>query len=238
MSGGRGGGGGRGRGRAPPTGARLMLQRSAQEAGLDGSNLRSLQDITKPQLFPDYNWHSSGQLLGDAPPESTQAQKRSPSTIYLINKSREMHHRFQTSPHYVRPTQEVDVVRYGKRPRPVEPDVAVLEDMGKKVAQAKYLPPELLQKTGIALLSMKELNASDSLGPSKVLTLEELATQELERRRREAATAEGEDGDGDENSDDAQEQDEEEEEVADYTTNYYESEDESDGGGDGGEATF
>ncbi len=51
---------GRGRGRAPPTGGRLYLMRSAEECGFDSRNLRSLQDITRPQLFPDILLHSSG----------------------------------------------------------------------------------------------------------------------------------------------------------------------------------
>ncbi len=51
---------GRGRGRAPPTGGRLFLMRSAEECGYDVRNLRSLQDITKPELFPPMLLHSSG----------------------------------------------------------------------------------------------------------------------------------------------------------------------------------
>jgi len=51
---------GRGRGRAPPTGGRAFLMRSADECGLDSRNLRSLQDITRPALFPDILLHSSG----------------------------------------------------------------------------------------------------------------------------------------------------------------------------------
>ncbi len=51
---------GRGRGRAPPTGGRLFLMRSAEECGYDARNLRSLQDITRPELFPPMLLHSSG----------------------------------------------------------------------------------------------------------------------------------------------------------------------------------
>ena len=51
---------GRGRGRAPPTGGRLFLMRSAEECGYDARNLRSLQDITRPELFPSMFLHSSG----------------------------------------------------------------------------------------------------------------------------------------------------------------------------------
>lgn len=222
---------GRGRGRAPPTGARLLLQRSAQEAGLDANNLRNLQDITKPKLYPDYEWHSTGHKWDPEEPIEPPAAKRSASTIYLINKTRELHHRFEQSPYYVRPTIEYDVVRYGKRPRPVEPDISVLEHI-PKMADPDFMPPELLQKT-TTQLSMKELMATAG-APAKSLTLEELAAQEL-KRRREAMEA-AEEGNL---SDIEVEEDEEEDEVADYTANYYASDDD-DGGDDGGgdEATF
>jgi hypothetical protein len=223
---------GRGRGRAPPTGARLLLQRSAQEAGLDAGNLRNLQDITKPKLFPDYEWHSTGHKWDADEPVEPPPAKRSASTIYLINKSRELHHRFEQSPYYVRPTIESDVVRYGIRPRPVEPDISVLEHI-PEMADPAYMPPELLQKT-TTQLSMKELMATNEGAPAKALTLEELAAQEL-KRRREAMEAEEEGN----LSDIEVVEEEEEDEVADYTANYYASDDESEGGGGGGdEATF
>lgn len=228
---------GRGRGRAPPTGARLLLQRSAQEAGLDANNLRNLQDITKPKLYPDYEWHSTGHKWdSEEPTIEPPAAKRSASTIYLINKSRELHHRFEQSPYYVRPTIESDVVRYGKRPRPVEPDISVLEHI-PKMADPDYMPPELLQKT-TTQLSMKELMATTAgvAVPAKSLTLEELAAQELQRRR------EVMDDQAEGNLSDIEvEEDEEEDEVADYTANYYASDDDDGGGDEGGggdEATF
>lgn len=236
---GRGRGRGRGRG-APPSGARLLLQRSAQEAGLDAGNLRSLQDITKPQLFPDFEWHSSGHE-GFEPPSTpsalpssqsaSSAKRAAASNIYLINKSREIHHRFQDSPFYVRPSQEVDVVRYNKRPRPLEPDAHLAEHIGK-TADPKYLPEELLpNKVAASTLKISELG-DDGL-PKKAKTLEELAAEE---QRKKAA---GEDAEEQgELSDTLDLEEEDEEEVADYTTNYYASDDESDDGGGGDEAVF
>jgi hypothetical protein len=233
------------------------LQRSAQEAGLDAGNLRNLEDITKPKLFPDYEWHSSGiqghvnttntlssseesSALPAVPVPATSsttppvAAKRSASTIYLINKSRELHHRFQNSPFYVRPTQEVDVVRYGKRPCPMEPDILVLEHSGKTV-DPRYVPEELLQQTGISQLSMKEMMAEDPDAPKRQKTLEEMAAEELQIRRQAAAEAE----EGGDLSDGIEQEDEGEEEDADYAANHYDSDVESDGGGgDGDEATF
>ena len=225
-------------GRAPPSGARLLLQRSAQEAGLDAGNLRSLQDITKPLLFPDFEWHSSGQKGHDPTPSSLQpaqssSKRATAPNIYLINKSREMHHRFQDSPFYVRPSQEVDVVRYNKRPRPLEPDVHVAESIGK-TADPRYLPEELLPDKLVALplaSSHKVGELGEDGTPKRALTLEELAAEE----QRKIAT--GEEGEEGELSDTAEIEEEDEEEVADYTTNYYASDDESDGG-DGDEAVF
>lgn len=224
---------GRGRGRAPPTGARLLLQRSAQEAGLDAGNLRSLQDITKPKLFPDFEWHSSGHVGHDPveasnQPQPISASKRA-SSIYLINKSREFHHRFQNSPFYVRPSQEVDVVRYGKRPRPLDADSHVLEHVGQ-TADKRYLPEELLRSK----ISLNAGEFGEDGISQRPATLEELVAEEIKRRK--ALEGAGPDDQG-EGSDTAEVEDEEEEEVADYTQDYYASEDESDGGG-GEEATF
>jgi hypothetical protein len=197
---------------------------------LDANNLRNLQDITKPKLYPDYEWHSTGAKWDPEEPVEPPAAKRSASTIYLINKTREIHHRFEQSPYYVRPTIESDVVRYGKRPRPVEPDISVLEHI-PKMADPDFMPPELLQKT-TTQLSMKELMATAGV-PAKSLTLEELAAQEL-KRRREALDAEEEGN----LSDIEVEEDEEEDEVADYTANYYASDDDEGGDEGGDEATF
>mmetsp|Transcript_21810 Transcript_21810/g.62111 ORF Transcript_21810/g.62111 Transcript_21810/m.62111 type:complete len:240 (+) Transcript_21810:104-823(+) len=237
---GRGRGRGRGRG-GPPSGARLLLQRSAKEAGLDDKNLRSLQDITKPQLYPKFELHSSGQRRDQEDPDNAKAEKRSPSTVYLINKSREIHHRFQASPFHVRPTQEVDVVRYGKRPHPVQPDIAIMEHAGRRINNDSYFPTELLRTTGGAALSMKELNALDG-SPKKAMSLEEIAANELKRRREERAARDG-DSDNEEEeegniSDTIVHEEEEDEEVADYTINHYESEGEEEMDGGDGEATF
>jgi len=55
---------GRGRGKkkgyTPPSGAQLFLRRSLDECGLSGHTIRSVQDITRPALFPNIRLHSSG----------------------------------------------------------------------------------------------------------------------------------------------------------------------------------
>jgi hypothetical protein len=176
--GGRGGRGGRGG--KPVSNARLLLQRSAHEAGLDDTNLRALHDITSTGLYTDLQWHSSGRGLwvpadepdniptalpmaiegstdveagdgategGDvkaepdaqqqkqqqhppAPPQIPETNrtmtcitapattvlaktKRLPTVTYMTNKQRELIAKWQASGHYVRPSQQVDVIRYG-----------------------------------------------------------------------------------------------------------------------------
>lgn len=219
---------GRGRGRGTPSGARLLLQRSAQEAGLGATSLKNIQDITRTQLFPDYEWHSSGRQVNQPQTVSTRSeQQKVASTVYLIRKSRDIHHRFQNSPYNVRPTQEVDVNRYGKRQRPMEPDVSFLSQIGKG-ADARFFPPELLQADPAFSGDM-----NDGVSTKK-LVLEEMATVETKQRR---AVAETTDGGESAEPGDTQKQNEEEEDMDDYITNYYASEEDSDDGG-GGEATF
>eukprot|EP00980_Cylindrotheca_fusiformis_P031027 scaffold25729_cov137-Cylindrotheca_fusiformis.AAC.4 len=216
---------GRGRGRSAPSGARLLLQRSAQEAGLGATSLKTIQDITRPQLFPDYEWHSSGRQLHQPQAAPTRSeQQKSASTLYLIRKSRDIHHRFQNSPYYVRPTQEVDVNRYGKRQRPLEPDVFFLSQIGKTTDHC-FFPPELL-RTNAA--SAGDVNDGHS---KKVLSLEEIAAAEL--KKRQAAAETNDDGD---DPDLFPKEEDEVEEVDDYITNYYASDDESEE--EGGEPTF
>mmetsp|Transcript_1971 Transcript_1971/g.4302 ORF Transcript_1971/g.4302 Transcript_1971/m.4302 type:complete len:246 (+) Transcript_1971:69-806(+) len=241
---------GRGRGRAPPTGARLLLQRSAKEAGLDDRNLRNLQDITKPQLFPDYEWHSNGRKGHNLPGEpivqassvlSAAAEngaelvavakpKRSAKSIHLINKSREIHDRFQNSAYYVQLAQEADVIRHGKERQQQQrrADLLILKQMSK-TADPQFIPPELLRDE-----DLDNVYGSDD-DTFRKRSLDDLAAEERADRRKRREE-EGED-DG-QFSDAPDAMDEEEEEDADYGTNHYESGDESAGGGGDDEAVF
>lgn len=243
---------GRGRGRAPPSGARLLLQRSAKEAGLDERNLRNIQDLTKPQLFPDYEWHSSGRSGHNLPGEpivqpsfvesssiidgkpqlqAVAKPKRTPKTIYLINKSREIHDRFQNSAFYVHPTQEADVIRHGKERQQQQQraDLLILKQMGK-TADPDYIPPELLRDE-----DLDNLYGSDDETFRK-RSLDDLAAEERADRRRRRENDGEDDG---QFSDAAEAMDEDDEDDVDYATNHYESDDEDSMGGVGGdEATF
>lgn len=234
---------GRGRGRAPPSGARQLLQRSAQEAGLDAGNLRNLQDITRPQLYPDFEWHSSGRMGHDVDTATTigasthsqmaPSKRAKESMVYLINKGREMQHWFQESPCYVRPSQELDVVRYNKRPRPLEADVNVASYIGN-AADPRYIPSELLPDK-IPQSDLKAEDGEDGV-PKRAQTLEELAAEEQRKKNGPKVGEDGEEQARELSDNDVEEEDEEE--VADYTQDYYASDDESDGGGNEDEAIF
>lgn len=218
--------GGRGRGRGgfkPPTGAQLLMQRSAQESGLDEKNLRSLQDLTRPALFPDLLWHSSGQVFkAEDESQVMVPTKLTQSAIYLIRKGRDIQHRMQTSPFYLRPAQEVDVIRYRKRPRQQleASDKNVIEHLGK-VATCRFVPDELLQPSIRAAAALAEAQRRNALLDDPI---------DIKGEPGEGGESEEEDMDG------LEAPDEEEDDVEDYTTNYYASDDESDGGDD--EPTF
>ena len=173
--------------------------------------------------------------------------KRSSSTLYLIQKGRDLTSRLQAQSQAVGPTkQEQDVIRYYKNKQqqnfavdgnhtntPPRSTMSPLAVAAKRLG-ALYVPQELLptNKPPILLKTTTAAAASTKTKPN----LTDL--EEMERKRR----AEGEEQDPDAALlDQSYEQlSDEEEEAADYTMNYYESEgDESDGGGgDGGEPTF
>lgn len=268
-------GSGKKKGYAPPTGAQLYLKRSAQECGLDDRNLRTLQDITRPKLFPNLLWHSNGSMwsgedditaaVGDStgtatllppPVQPISTPKRQSSTIYLIQKGREIQHRFQTSPQYVRATADVDVVRYRnqhhKRSRTTEPqqfvpDQAALEHYYHGVATEalvdslvldKYIPQELCA-TKLSMTRSNSQQAAANVNAAKRanLSLEEWEAREA-KRRREGEEANPKHPDGDDEGSLGEPEDADEEEAEDYITNHYESEGEESGGGDNAEPTF
>jgi hypothetical protein len=68
---------GRGRGRAPTAG-RSVLMETAKECGYDQQNIRAIQALTRPQLFPDLLLHSSGdnKLLQSMDDQQQQQQQQ------------------------------------------------------------------------------------------------------------------------------------------------------------------
>lgn len=232
---GRGRGRGRGRG-APPSGAKLLLMRSAQESGLGDQNLKSLSEITKPALFPQLIWNYQD---GADSTSAAISKTRQSSAVYLINKGREIDHRIQTSSHWVRPSQtQVDVVRYqsekkSHRVAQMPSDRAILDQMGKNLAtDDSYTPSELVPNA--KRKRSVEGGATTANGANKKPSLEELEKSETLKKREEARKSNQLEEEGDFSDAPA---DESEEEVEDYAKDYYASEEESDGGGDA-EATF
>eukprot|EP00560_Eucampia_antarctica_P004177 CAMPEP_0197835662 /NCGR_PEP_ID=MMETSP1437-20131217/26567_1 /TAXON_ID=49252 ORGANISM="Eucampia antarctica, Strain CCMP1452" /NCGR_SAMPLE_ID=MMETSP1437 /ASSEMBLY_ACC=CAM_ASM_001096 /LENGTH=245 /DNA_ID=CAMNT_0043441275 /DNA_START=152 /DNA_END=889 /DNA_ORIENTATION=+ len=239
---------GRGRGYTPPTGAKLFLMRSAEECGLDSRNLRSLQDITKPALFPDMFLHSSGdqkRLIEEQKKMEEEKDgddiienkpivgvKRSAATVFLISKGREIQHRMQNSVFYVRPTKDVpDVSRYSDstRPPPLIDASAVLSNClgGRtRTSAGRFIPEELVsgQRQGVFGLGGAVSEYADNNEGVDVV--------DKDKTKKPGEEENDEDGENLEN-----EEEEEEEGEEDYAKNYYESEgDESKG--DGGELTF
>lgn len=165
---------------------------------------------------------------------------RSAETIYLISKSREIHHRFQSSVFYVRSTKEVpDVVRYSDRLRP-PPNIdasAVLSHClgGKKRTRGDgggvFVPEELCggQRRVTGVGGMDEETSKKAKG----LNLAALA------RKIKSDGGMDKDGDGDDEEVEfgITEEDGEESDGADYVQNYYES-DGDESNGSGGEPTF
>jgi hypothetical protein len=239
--------GGRGGGGPKVSVSKELLKRSAAEAGLDDRHLKVLTDITRPPLFPDFLWLSTGKYWdpdnsnnNDQPSQETTelvTTKRSAAVVSMMNKQRELTARMQAGPHYVRPTAVIDVVRYSNRSNnktnmTTAPDAIVTASMGKtntKLAtDVRYFPVELLN------LQTKRAAVVRKLTPSidaAVVKLEELASKESTVGA--AAVAQTQEDDEDLL---AEAPPEEEEEGEDYTTNYYNTDEESDG--DDGEPTF
>jgi hypothetical protein len=236
--------------------------RSAEECGLDSRNLRSLQDITRPALFPDIKLHSSGDnrilrlmeqkkaeeaakaeaagmpiKCDDDGPKSLASIKRSSKTIYLIQKGRQIQQRMQSSVFYVRPSKDVpDVIRYSDAAKP-PPQIdarAVLSHCleGRTCTEMGRYVPEELV-SGQINLDSNETGKRSRNG----VNLASLEAQEKSRRRLgsiDVDDGEGVLGDADEEIlvDDGEEDDGD-----DYVKDHYES-DGDESGGDDNEATF
>ena len=253
---------GRGRGRGgggPRSVSQQYLLSSAQEAGFDVRNLRT----SAAGMFSDLELHSSGErrlhqhetkmgkqmadvgagvkqepglAAAEAAAAASTEKPRSPETIYLISKTRELHHKFQSSVFYVRSAKSEtmpDVVRYSDRLRPPSnvDSMAVLSHClgGRKRTLGDhggvFVPEELCvgQRRVRSGSNTNEIDAKKSKG---------IDLDDEEKNQKD-----GEDEDeNDEDEDRLHEDDGEESDGADYVTNYYESADES--VGSDGEPTF
>eukprot|EP00578_Thalassiosira_sp_NH16_P000377 CAMPEP_0181140748 /NCGR_PEP_ID=MMETSP1071-20121207/35465_1 /TAXON_ID=35127 /ORGANISM="Thalassiosira sp., Strain NH16" /LENGTH=282 /DNA_ID=CAMNT_0023227711 /DNA_START=109 /DNA_END=957 /DNA_ORIENTATION=+ len=174
------------------------------------------------------------QHLQDPTPPAKE-RPRSPETIALISKARELHHRFQNSVFYVRSTKEVpDVVRYGDRLRPppnIDAGAVLMRIRG--VGGGAFVPEELcVGQRRISNVAGME-NDGNKKG-KRGLNLAELAAK---IKSEGGMDRDGEDNEGGDEYAAMAQEDEEESDGEDYKTNHYESEGDESNGSDG-EPTF
>jgi hypothetical protein len=256
---GRGRGRGRGGGGGPRSVSQQYLLSSAQEAGFDVRNLRT----SSAGIFSDFELHSSGErrlhqhetktgqqiadagvgikqepgLAAAASTAASTEQPRSPETIYLISKTRELHHKFQNSAFYVRSaTLETmpDVVRYSDRLRPpsnVDSGAVLSHCLGGRKRTigdhgGVFVPEELCG-------GQRRVRSGSNANETDTKKLKGIDLDELDEKNQKEG---GDEEENDEDEEGFHEDDGEESEGADYVANYYESADES--AGSDGEPTF
>jgi hypothetical protein len=78
---------------------------------------------------PAAEGHTTSTAITASPVTVLQKTKRLLTVTYMTNKQRELIAKWQASGHYVRPSQQVDVVRYGKSGRSRSVVQAVLDSM-------------------------------------------------------------------------------------------------------------
>lgn len=187
-----------------------------------------------------------GSQPADAASASTDSseQQRSPKTNFLISKSREIHHRFQTSVFYVRSTKEVpDVVRYSDRLRPppsIDAGAVLGHCLGgrKRTRCGVFVPEELVGGQRRIHGNLGGVGGAGQKGKDKKgLNLAELAAKIRKEGGLDNDAEEEENKQGGEEDGEFYEEDGEESDGADYVANYYESEGDESKGSDG-EPTF
>ena len=210
---------------------------------------------------------SSSSLIRDDNAEAVNSKPNSPKTVYLISKSREMHHKFQNSIFYIRGSSNTkDVVRYSDRKRHPTPSSESTNDAvgdilshclgGKKRTLGDgggiFIPEELCggQKQQKRRIVASSDGGGGEESDKKKTNLAELAAKEGgdgdnngdEQKQPSSNTATGgiiDEDEGEEVIQHQHEDDEDESDGADYVHNYYESEDDNASAGDGdGEPTF
>jgi len=239
---------GRGRGRGPPSASSEMLQRSAKEAGQSISQLLAARNRG---IYQDIFLNSSGkkwdpdqdEQLTD---ENTKKKemvtpKRSPATIYMIAKNREIHYRITNSPFNIKLESNIpDVLRYNQRDKLDNKKKNTLHScfQGKytKTSQGLLFPEEMvniINPKSKRKYSKKSSNLSDDPMLLGMVTEEDLM--------RGVVKTEDDEGEKTNNAADGEEEflepDGEEEDGDDYVMDYYASDNEDDSLGDN-EATY
>lgn len=201
---------------------------------------RNLKNIGKPsEFYSPLTWHSNGTMWNEEEEEEIGAPtvtKRTSSTVYLIQKGRDMRSRMQTL-YQVRPTPEQDVMRYQDKQRENDTTASMSLSVTARRLGPSYVPQELLKisssdaKKKQTAASLEKAAAAQKKAPAPIL-------KDLEEKEK---TRSSQDPVEDSSALDQtfEQASDEEDEGADYTVNYYESEgEEDDGGGDGGEPTY
>jgi len=222
-----------------------------------------------PFLWHSAGGYWEGGETTEQPPESgveLARIKRPSGTVYTMNKQRELASRFQHAASYVPPTAPSDVARYDRHGRmPSAPDAAVLASLSrtnrKLATDPRYFPAgELIL---LRQRRKKHVGTAAAAAPGELSLLleDDLAVDvaaaddpddEAISKTRVATVAAGtaasssdptsskqETAEDDEVLAGTNHPDEEEAEGEDYTTNYYNTDDESDAGEDGdAEPTF
>lgn len=245
----RGGRGGRRKSYAPSV-SKQLLKRSAQDAGLDEKALEQWTTASSAptnEIFPDLLWEShfryfrtsnqfGDESISQEPPgvsEDPPAAEYTAKNIFLSNKATELRTRFQQSPYYIKgPVDTMEVKQMasyndddkaqitGQGPPPIERLRCFL---GRDLTE--LLPLELFTHSTVAQGGQKRSSSANKARAAR--TLDELAKHEDSKSTNRH-----------EGEDDIPVYDhiDDDEAAVDYTTNYYASEDESDG--EGNEPTF
>lgn len=217
----------RGRGRGGRGSAsREFLKRSAAEVGADATKV--IDEIVHPRFYPDFRWRSSGGLLGDDDDDVDTEQsiplaktKRPVSLVKLLNKQREMTSRRQASPHFLSSNKSLSD---GYTINTTIPDREVLNSFSstnrKLATDERYFPAELLRSNDAVAVPVSSLSSRLVLNDAESDEgSEDELKEEIDLDLAEAT------------------QEEDFEEALDYTTNYYNTDDE-DNDSDGAEPTF
>jgi len=218
-----------------------------KSVGGSGSNEAAVVAVADKDIKQESNTSTSLTTTQDDTSSSSSNKPKSPKTISLISKSREMHHKFQNSVFYIRgSTKEVpDVERYSDRKRPpsnIDASDVLSHCLGGKkrtrgVGGGVFVPEELCggQRRSIAnnILDGEEGTTKKIKGG---LTIAELAAKEGGMDNEDDQKPSGVGDDDDVIGDDMPVEDEEDSDGADYTQNYYESD--NSGGGSDGEPTY
>uniref|UniRef100_A0A7S3DUA9 DNA-directed RNA polymerase III subunit n=1 Tax=Entomoneis paludosa TaxID=265537 RepID=A0A7S3DUA9_9STRA len=200
---GRGRGRGRGRG-APLSQSKLLLKRSAQEAGLDEQH--AVLELSRPSNYGDFLWHSSGRpmteedlaaLAEESSGSETntvklQMTKRSATTKNLVVKQRYFMEHFAASVFHVKVNQNVDIARYNDAEEDGDPTFGTNGSNGSNTSntttsRTKPAPDTLVLQAMGSTLAQDERYVPAELGPNRANV--EAAKRAMARKKAAAARA-------------------------------------------------